>query len=86
MIEEEHIDILSKNKIAWLKSNGIKETDKKIIHKKDKDFVAYVYAATVELQDALLEYKHDGNLQDFIRSFKAVNSEMFLYLMENRER
>ncbi|KEH88973.1 hypothetical protein Z967_11960 [Clostridium novyi A str. 4540] len=86
MIEEEHIDILSKNKIAWLKSNGIREIGKKIIHKENKDFVAYVYVATEELKNALLEYKYDGNLQDFIRSFKEVNSEMFLYLMENREK
>ncbi|KEH95734.1 hypothetical protein Z962_07870 [Clostridium botulinum C/D str. BKT12695] len=86
MIEVKHIDILSKNKIAWLKSCGIKEIGKKIIHKQNKDFVAYVYTATQELQDALLEYKFDGNLQDFVRNFKEVNSEMFLYLMENRER
>lgn len=86
MIVEEHISILSKNKIAWLRCNGIREIGKKIIHKKDKDFVAYIYAVTEQLQDALLEYKYDGNLQDFIRSFREVNSEMFLYLMENRER
>lgn len=86
MIEEERIDILSKNKIAWLRVNGIKEIDKKIIHKQNKDFVAYVFVATQELKDALMEYKYDGNLQDFIRSFKKVNSAMFLYLMENRER
>ncbi|MCD3217870.1 hypothetical protein G8S55_11640 [Clostridium botulinum C] len=86
MILKEHISILSKNKITWLRINGIKEVDKKIIHKKDKNFVAYIYTATKELKDVLLEYKYNGNLQDFIRSFKEVNFEMSSYLIDKRER
>lgn len=75
----ETIEILSRNKIAWLRSNGVQEIDKKIVEKDGKVFVAYIYPATEQVEDALMEYKYSYDLQSFVRSFKEISYEMYLF-------
>jgi hypothetical protein len=90
MPELEQIELFSINKIAWLKAHNANEIDRKIhVNKdkkgKDKYVVSYVFAADEKVNDLLLEYKYSEELQDFLRTFRAVNSEIFCEIMNFRE-
>lgn len=73
------IEILSRNKIAWLRSQGIQEIDKKLVEKDGRLFVAYVYPVSTEVEEALWEYKYSSEIQEFVRAFKEISYEMYLY-------
>lgn len=88
----EQIELFSLNKITWLKKHGLKEIDRKIHINKDKKgrnkyVVSYIFPATQDVEDLLVEYKYDSDLQAFLTTFKEVNSEIFTdtmnYIQEN---
>lgn len=89
----EQIELFSINKIAWLKKHGLKELDRNIHINKDKKdrnkyVVSYIFPASQEVEDLLVEYRYDADLQTFLRTFREVNSEIFIdtmnFIQENK--
>ncbi len=76
------IEILSRNKIAWLRANGTQEVNKKLVEKDGKVFVAYVYPATEQVECCLWEYKYSSEIQEFVRAFKEISYEMYRFKLE----
>ena len=82
---DKYIVLKSKNKIAWLFTNGIYNID--IIEEKinNRFQLLFVFNKTEEAENCLQEFKENDWLALYLKSFYNVNYEIAKWREENRQ-
>lgn len=68
------LEILNKNKVAYLYSKNLYETDVKKICRNGVEQFAFVYAPTQEVLKVLKSYDENIELKKFLNNFNSINA------------